>query len=260
MPGIRLIPCLDIRDNRVVKGVNFIGIRDAGDPVELAKMYDQQGADELVFLDITASSDNRPTVIALAERVAEQVFIPFTVGGGIRDVATIKACLRAGADKVSLNTAAIKNPSLISEAASQFGNQCIVIAIDAKRVGNSWKVFTHGGRNETGLDAIKWAIEVEKLGAGELLVTSMDGDGTQSGYDNALNCAISEATNIPLIASGGAGNAQHLIDAVTEGKADAVLLASILHDNITTVSSLKAIMARAGLCVRQMSNSATTNV
>lgn len=259
MPSVRLIPCLDIKDGRVVKGVNFVGIRDAGDPVELAKRYDEQGADELVFLDITASTDDRPTVIGLAERVAEQVFIPFTVGGGIRNVETIKACLRAGADKVSLNTAAIKDPELITRGAEMFGNQCIVIAIDAKRKGDGtgWEVYTHGGRTPVGLDAIEWAVEATRRGAGEILLTSMDGDGTQQGYDNELNRAIADATNVPLIASGGAGNAQHMIDAVQVGKADAVLLASILHDGITTVQSLKKEMQKAGLQIRK---SRTTTV
>lgn len=252
MPGVRLIPCLDIRDGRVVKGVNFVGIRDAGDPVELARVYDAQGADELVFLDITASSDDRPTVISLAERVAEQVFIPFTVGGGIRTVETIRDCLLSGADKVSLNTAAIKDPTLIARGAEKFGNQCIVIAIDARRRsnGSGWEVFTHGGRQPAGLDVIEWAVEATRLGAGEILLTSMDGDGTQSGYDNELNRAVAEATGVPLIASGGAGNAQHMIDAVNVGKADAVLLASILHDGLTTVGSLKAEMKKANLKVR----------
>ncbi len=236
----------------MVKGVNFVGIRDAGDPVELARAYDAQGADELVFLDITASSDDRPTVISLAERVAEQVFIPFTVGGGIRTVETIRDCLLAGADKVSLNTAAIKDPTLIARGAEKFGNQCIVIAIDARRRsnGSGWEVFTHGGRQPAGLDVIEWAVEATRLGAGEILLTSMDGDGTQSGYDNELNRAVAEATGVPLIASGGAGNAQHMIDAVNVGKADAVLLASILHDGLTTVGSLKAEMKKANLKVR----------
>lgn len=250
MKGVRLIPCLDIKDGRVVKGVNFVGIRDAGDPVERGAEYDRQGADELVFLDITASSDSRAPVVSLAERVAEKVFIPFTVGGGIRNVDTIRECLLAGADKVSLNTAALQDPQLISRGAERFGNQCIVVAIDAKRSGNSWEVFTHGGRNGTGIDAIEWARRAVSLGAGELLVTSMDGDGTQSGYDNDLNRAIAEATNVPVIASGGAGNAQHLVEAVKVGKADAVLLASILHDGLTTVGALKLEMQKAGLKVR----------
>lgn len=254
MKGARLIPCLDIKDGRVVKGINFVGIRDAGDPVERAAEYDRQGADELVFLDITASSDSRAPVVALAERVAEKVFIPFTVGGGIRNVETIRECLLAGADKVSLNTAALQDPQLISRGAEKFGNQCIVVAIDARRRKGtdlkSWEVFTHGGRNATGLDAVEWAKKAVDLGAGELLVTSMDGDGTQSGYDNDLNRTIAEATNVPLIASGGAGNAQHLIDAIIQGKADAVLLASILHDGMTTVEALKIEMREAGLKVR----------
>jgi imidazole glycerol-phosphate synthase subunit HisF len=251
MKGVRLIPCLDIKDSRVVKGVNFVGIRDAGDPVERASEYDRQGADELVFLDITASSDSRAPVVSLAEKVAEKVFIPFTVGGGIRNVQTIRECLLAGADKVSLNTAALNDPNLISRSAEKFGNQCIVVAIDAKRKDRDrWEVYTHGGRNGTGIDAVEWAQRAVSLGAGELLVTSMDGDGTQSGYDNELNRRIAEATNVPVIASGGAGNATHLVEAVTVGKADAVLLASILHDGMTTIFELKSQMRAAGLTVR----------
>jgi len=252
LTSIRLIPCLDIKDNRVVKGVNFVGLRDAGDPVELAKFYDSEGADELVFLDITASHEERAPVIQLAERVAEQVFIPFTVGGGIRTVEDIRGALLAGADKVSLNTAAIKTPELISDAAIKFGSQCVVVAIDARRVPGEdrWEVFTHGGRNRTHLDTVEWAQQVAQLGAGEILLTSMDGDGTQAGYDNALNRAVSEAVNIPVIASGGAGEPKHLVDAVRDGKADAVLLASIVHDGIYKIKDLKKEMAAAGLPMR----------
>lgn len=255
MTTVRLIPCLDIKDGRVVKGTNFVNIRDAGDPVELAAYYDSEGADELVFLDITASSDERAPVIALAERVAEKVFIPFTVGGGIRTVEAIREALSAGADKVSLNTAAIKDPTLIARGAERFGSQCIVIAIDAKRrdpldPSKGWEVYTHGGRNNTGMDALEWALEATRLGAGEILLTSMDGDGTRAGYDNALNAAVSQSTKVPLIASGGAGNAQHLIDAVRDGKSDAVLVAGIVHDRVATIHELKAAMAAAGLPVR----------
>lgn len=250
MTSIRLIPCLDIRDGRVVKGTNFVGIRDAGDPVERAKFYDEQGADELVFLDITASHEGRATVIDLAERVAEQVFIPFTVGGGLRTVDDMRQALLAGADKVSLNSAAVANPGLIREAAEKFGAQCVVVAIDAKRQGDHWEVFTHGGRTPTGLDAIEWAKQAVSLGSGEILLTSMDGDGTRSGYDLALTRAVSEAVGVPVIASGGAGNAQHMIDAVTEGKADAVLLAGILHDGVTTIEALKSEMRASGLVIR----------
>ncbi len=254
MTSIRLIPCLDIKSGRVVKGINFVGLRDAGDPVELGRFYDSEGADELVFLDITASHEDRAPVIKLAERVAEQVFIPFTVGGGLRKVEDVRDCLLAGADKVSLNTSAIQRPELITECAMKFGSQCVVVAIDAKRVVESqspkWEVFTHGGRNTTGLDAVEWAKTVVHHGAGEILLTSMDGDGTQAGYDLELTRAISEAVGVPVIASGGAGNAQHMIDAVQLGKADAVLLASIVHDGIYTISQLKAEMAEAGLPMR----------
>ncbi|AIE88142.1 imidazoleglycerol phosphate synthase, cyclase subunit [Fimbriimonas ginsengisoli Gsoil 348] len=248
---MRLIPCLDIKDGRVVKGVNFIGLRDAGDPVELAKFYDAEGADELVFLDITASHESRAPVIALAERVAEQVFIPFTVGGGLRRVEDIREALLAGADKVSLNTAAIQNPELVTEASNRFGAQCIVTAIDArKRPGGGWEVFTHGGRKPTGLDAVEWARETVRRGSGEILLTSMDGDGTQAGYDLELTKAVSEAVNVPVIASGGAGTAQHLVDAVRDGRADAVLLASIVHDGLYKIRDLKAHMAESGLPMR----------
>lgn len=254
MTSIRLIPCLDIKDGRVVKGVNFVGLRDAGDPVELAKFYDAEGADELVFLDITASHEERAPVIRLAERVAERVFIPFTVGGGLRKVQDVRDCLLAGADKVSLNTAAIQHPELITECAEKFGSQCMVVAIDARRIQNSepskWEVFTHGGRKPSGLDAVDWARKVASLGAGEILLTSMDGDGTQAGYDLELTRAVSEALTIPVIASGGAGNAKHLVDAVQKGSADAVLLASIVHDGVYSIRELKEEMARAGLPMR----------
>ncbi len=233
-----------------MKGVNFVGLRDAGDPVELGKFYDAEGADELVFLDITASHEERAPVIRLAERVAEQVFIPFTVGGGLRRVEDIRLALLAGADKCSLNTAAIQTPELVSEAASRFGSQCVVVAIDARRTGSSWNVFTHGGRNDTGMDALEWAVRVAELGAGEILLTSMDSDGTLAGYDLALTRAVSEAVGIPVIASGGAGEPSHLVDAVTEGKADAVLLASIVHDGVYRVRDLKNHMAGAGLPMR----------
>lgn len=250
MSSVRLIPCLDIRDGRVVKGTNFVDIRDAGDPIQLGKFYDQEGADELVFLDITASHESRAPVIALAERVAEEIFIPFTVGGGIRTVEAIRDALAAGADKVSLNTAAIQNPLLIREAAEKFGAQCIVVAIDAKRSGGSWNVFTHGGRNDTGLDAIEWARTAIECGAGEILLTSMDGDGTREGYDLALTRAVSEAVEVPVIASGGAGIPAHLTAAVRDGKADAVLLAGIIHDGVYRIRELKEAMAADGLPMR----------
>ena len=250
MSSVRLIPCLDIRDGRVVKGVNFVGLRDAGDPVELGKFYGAEGADELVFLDITASHEGRAPVIALAEKVAETIFIPFTVGGGLRRVEDIREALLAGADKVSLNSAAIADPDLITAGAEKFGSQCIVVAIDAKRSGDSWHVFSHGGRKDTGLDAIEWARLVAAKGAGEILLTSMDGDGTQAGYDLPLTRAVSGAVGIPVIASGGAGEPSHLVDAVKEGKADAVLLASIVHDGIYRIAELKAEMASAGLAMR----------
>lgn len=252
MTAVRVIPCLDIKESRVVKGVNFVGLRDAGDPVELAKFYGQEGADELVFLDITASSDFRAPVIELAERVAEQVFIPFTVGGGIRSVEAIRDALHAGADKVSLNTAAINDPSLIQRGAESFGAQCIVVAIDARRNPGTqtWQVYTHGGRNRTELDAVEWAKQAVSLGAGEILLTSMDGDGTLAGYDCELTRVVSGAVSVPVIASGGAGKPQDLVDAVTQGKADAVLLASLVHDGVYRISELKQHMASQGLEVR----------
>ena len=247
---VRLIPCLDIKDGRVVKGTNFVGLRDAGDPVELAAHYEAQGADEIVFLDITASSDQRLPVVELARQVAEVLFIPFTVGGGIREVEQVRAALLAGADKVSLNTAAVQRPELITEAAGVFGAQCVVVAIDAKRQGDHWEVTTHGGRTFTGLDAVEWAQEAVARGAGEILLTSMDGDGTRQGYDLELTRAVAEAVSVPVIASGGAGNAGHLVDAIHKGKADAVLLAGILHDGLTTVQFLKHEIQELGLSVR----------
>jgi cyclase len=251
MSSVRLIPCLDIKDGRVVKGVNFVGLRDAGDPVELGKFYDAEGADELVFLDITASHEERPPVVKLAEQVAEQVFIPFTVGGGLRRVEDIREALLAGADKVSLNTAAINDPSLITLAAEKFGAQCIVTAIDAKQVSpGKWEVFSHGGRNPTGLDAVEWARRAVSLGSGEILLTSMDGDGTLGGYDLALTRAVSEAVGVPVIASGGAGEPKHLVEAVYDGKADAVLLASLVHDGVYSVQHLKHYMSDAGIQMR----------
>lgn len=253
MSSIRLIPCLDIKDGRVVKGVNFVGLRDAGDPVALGRFYDSEGADELVFLDITASHEERAPVIRLAERVAEQVFIPFTVGGGLRKVQDIRDCLLAGADKVSLNTAAIQQPELITESAMKFGSQCVVVAIDARRVSGvsgRWEVFTHGGRHAAGLDVVEWARKVAELGAGEILLTSMDCDGTLSGYDLELTRAVSEALPIPVIASGGAGTAAHVVEAVKLGKADAVLLASIVHDGVFSIRQIKDEMAAAGLAIR----------
>lgn len=252
MRSIRVIPCLDIKDGRVVKGTNFVDLKDSGDPVELGRFYAEQGADELVFLDITASSDERPPVIELAERVARTIFIPFTIGGGIRSVAMIREALLAGADKISVNTAAIQSPELIEKGADRFGSQCIVVAIDAKWNPElkTWKVFTHGGRNETNLEAIRWAEQVAKLGAGEILLTSMDGDGTRQGYDLPLTKAISEAVGIPVIASGGVGSGQDMIDGVNIGRADAVLLAGILHEGLATIQELKAEMATAGIPVR----------
>ena len=247
----RIIPCLDIKDGRVVKGVNFVDLRDAGDPVECAKAYQAAGADEIVFLDITATSDARNTVAELVERVASQVFIPITVGGGVRTIDDIRAILRAGADKVSLNSAAVHNPQLIAEGASVFGRQCIVTAIDAKRRGSGyWEVFTAGGRQPEGLDAIGWAMKAEELGAGEILLTSMDRDGTKSGYDLELTSRISSKVNIPVIASGGAGDYVHFLDAFTKGKADAVLAASLFHYNEIPIPKLKKYLRKNGISVR----------
>ncbi len=254
----RIIPCLDVDRGRVVKGVKFVGIRDAGDPIEIAKRYDEQGADELVFLDITASSDQRDTMIHVVEQVAAQVFIPLTVGGGIRSVADIRRMLNAGADKVAINTAAVQNPELVKEAAARFGSQCIVLAIDAKRVNSEgeptrWEVFTHGGRQRTGIDVVQWAKQMTgPAGAGEILLTSMDRDGTRDGFDLALIRAVSEAVTVPVIASGGVGNLDHLADGVTLGKADAVLAASIFHFCEYTVAQAKQRMLERGIEVREI--------
>ena len=249
----RIIPCLDVTAGRVVKGVSFVELRDAGDPVEIAKRYDDQGADELTFLDITASSDNRGLILNIIEQVASQVFIPLTVGGGVREVEDVRRLLNAGADKVSINTTAVLNPQMVADAASRFGSQCIVVAIDAKKVDNQpfdWEVFTHGGRKATGLDAVAWARKMVDLGAGELLVTSMDRDGTKIGFNLPLNKAISDAVAVPIIASGGVGNLQHLVDGVKEGGADAVLAASIFHYGEFTVKQAKEYMRKHGIEVR----------
>ena len=246
----RIIPCLDVTDGRVVKGVNFVDLIDAGDPVEIAKKYNDQGADELTFLDITASSDNRGFIIDIIERVAEQVFIPLTVGGGVREINDIRTLLNAGADKVSINTAAIHNPSLVSQASQKFGSQCIVVAIDAKKVNNHWEVFTHGGRNPTGINAVKWAKEMVNRGAGELLITSMDRDGTKSGFDNELNLSISSEVDVPIIASGGVGNLDDLVNGIVQGKADAVLAASIFHFGEFTIEEAKKHMRENFIEVR----------
>ena len=246
----RIIPCLDVTDGRVVKGVNFIDLIDAGDPVEIAKKYNDQGADELTFLDITASSDNRGLIIDIIERVAEQVFIPLTVGGGVREINDIRTLLNAGADKVSINTAAIHNPSLVSQASQKFGSQCIVVAIDAKKMNNHWEVFTHGGRNPTGINAVSWAKEMVNRGAGELLITSMDRDGTKSGFDNDLNSLISSEVDVPIIASGGVGNLDDLVNGILKGKADAVLAASILHFAEFTIEEAKKHMRENFIEVR----------
>lgn len=247
----RIIPCLDVNRGRVVKGVNFINLKDAGDPVEIAAAYDKEGADEIVFLDITASSDERNIMIDVVKRVAEQVFIPFTVGGGIRTADDLREILKAGADKVSVNSAAVQRPELISEAALRFGSQCVVVAIDAKRRAyGRWDVYINGGRVNTGLDAIEWAIKAEKLGAGEILLTSMDRDGTKEGYDIELTRAISESVNIPVIASGGAGTAEHFREAFVEGKADAALAASLFHFNELKIADLKKYLAGKGIEIR----------
>ena len=248
----RIIPCLDVNAGRVVKGVNFVNLMDAGDPVEVAKIYDAEGADELVFLDITASSDKRDTVVDMVERVGDQVFIPFTVGGGIRTVADMQKILRAGADKVSVNSAAIDNPDLIREGAEKFGSQCIVLAIDAKKRsdGDGWTVYKHGGRIGTGLDAVEWAKRGVSLGAGEILLTSMDGDGTKAGYDIALTRAISDAVGVPVIASGGAGTLEHFREALDEGGADAALAASLFHYKIMTIREVKEYLKVHGVPVR----------
>lgn len=248
----RIIPCLDVHNGRVVKGVNFVDLRDAGDPVEIAAAYDAAGADELVFLDITASSDARKTVVDMVRRVAEKVFIPFTVGGGIRTVDDFKALLREGADKISINSSAINRPELISEAAEKFGSQCVVVAIDAKRRadGSGWNIYKNGGRVDVGLDAVEWARTAERFGAGEILLTSMDCDGTKAGYDIALTSAIAESVGIPVIASGGAGTKEHFYDALTAGGADAALAASLFHYKELEIRDLKAYLGTRGLPVR----------
>jgi cyclase len=248
----RIIPCLDVNGGRVVKGVNFVALKDAGDPVEIAKAYDAAGADELVFLDITASSDGRDTVVDMVRAVAATVFIPFTVGGGIRTVEDFKKLLREGADKISVNSAAIDRPKLIREAADKFGSQCVVVAIDAKRrEDGGWNVYKHGGRLDTGLDAVEWAKKAESLGAGEILLTSMDCDGTKAGYDIALTRAIADAVSIPVIASGGAGTLEHFYEAMTEGGADAALAASLFHYKELEISEVKDYLAKKGIPVRE---------
>ena len=249
----RVIPCLDVDAGRVVKGVRFVDIRDAGDPVEIARRYDEQGADEITFLDITASSDERDTIVQVVEAVAAQVFIPLTVGGGVRSVEDVRRMLKAGADKVGINTAAVQNPALVEEAATKFGSQCIVVAIDARAVSGQtarWEVFTHGGRKPTGLDAVEWAARMAAAGAGEILLTSMDRDGTRDGYDVQLTRAVADAVPIPLVASGGVGNLDHLVEGVSLGHADAVLAASIFHFGEYTVAAAKRRMADAGIEVR----------
>jgi cyclase len=249
----RIIPCLDVTDGRVVKGVNFVALRDAGDPVEIARKYDEQGADEITFLDITASSDNRGLLLDIVEQVASQVFIPLTVGGGVREVGDVRRLLNAGADKVSINTAAVQNPQLVEDAAGRFGSQCIVVAVDAKRAPGPtarWEVFTHGGRRPTGLDAVEWGKRMQAAGAGEILLTSMDRDGTRAGFDLEITRAFSEALEIPIIASGGVGGLQDLVDGVLIGKADAVLAASVFHYGELTVQQAKRYMAQNNIEVR----------
>lgn len=247
----RIIPCLDVKDGRVVKGVNFINLRDAGDPVEQARIYDRMGADELVFLDISASPEGRQTTAGMVRQVADQVFLPLTVGGGIRTVADMRRILLAGADKVSVNTAAVREPALLSAGAERFGSQCIVLAIDARRrPGGGWEVFVNGGRSPTGIDALEWAQRGVQLGAGEILLTSMDADGTLSGYDLALTSAVASAVNVPVIASGGAGKVEHFAEALTLGKADAALAASLFHDNQLTIGQVKGYLIEKGIPIR----------
>jgi imidazole glycerol-phosphate synthase subunit HisF len=248
----RIIPCLDVNNGRVVKGVNFLNLRDAGNPVEIAKKYNDEGADEITFLDITATSDARDMIIDVIERVADQVFIPLTVGGGVREVADVRRLLNAGADKISINSSAISNPKLVADAAAKFGSQAIVVAIDAREKGDGsgWEVFTHGGRKATGLDVVEWAKKVTALGAGEILLTSMDRDGTKSGFDLALTRAVAEAVSVPVIASGGVGNLEHLAEGIVEGKADAVLAASIFHFGEYTIQEAKLLMYNRGIEMR----------
>ena len=246
----RIIPCLDVKAGRVVKGVKFLELRDAGDPVEIARIYDQEGADELCFLDITASHEQRGIILDVVARTAEQVFMPLTVGGGINEVDEIRALLRAGADKTSINTGAVKRPEFVRQAAEMFGSQCIVVAIDAKRVGDHWEVFTHGGRNPTGMDASEWAERMEKYGAGEILLTSMDRDGTKAGYDLALTRTISERVAIPVIASGGVGNVEHIYDGLTQGGASAALAASVFHFREFSIADCKKYLQNRGVTVR----------
>jgi len=249
--SVRIIPALDVHDGRVVKGTNFVNLRDAGDPVELAARYDEMGADELVFLDITASSDARDTIVDVARRTAEQVFIPFTIGGGVRSVEDARRLLRVGADKVFVNTSAVARPEVVSDIAEEFGSQCVVVAIDARTTEReAWEVYTHGGRKPTGLDAVSWAAECERLGAGEILLTSMDRDGTREGFDLDLTRAVADACNVPVIASGGVGTLEHLVDGVISGGADAVLAASIFHFGDHTVREAKDLMAARGITVR----------
>lgn len=248
----RIIPCLDIKKGRVVKGINFVGLRDAGDPLEHARWYAEQGADELTFLDITASVEARGTLLQMVERIADTLFIPFTVGGGVRSAADFRALLRAGADKVSINSAAVNDPQIIAECAEKFGAQCVVIAIDAKRnADGGFQVYTHGGRKATKWDALEWARAAARLGAGEILLTSIDRDGTQAGYDLELTRALADAVNIPVIASGGAGALEHFYDAFTAGNADAVLAASLFHDRVMTLAQVKEFLAARGVCVRK---------